>query len=200
MNRKKLILSVLLVVFIVAAIVSFVRMPRQQSVSQLKYVPGKVTRPQKPSPAAVSDERKLRLDLLECPQNRFAGFRRNIFRPIFRDETKLPPPLPVLPKPVPPPPLPMPLVAPQPVAPQPPQVVRDMARFTFLGFLKKDNRKTIFLARDKEIILVRQGDKIAGNYEATTITDEALSIRSVADGSEMVIPLVENRPLAGQLR
>lgn len=203
MNRKKLILSILLLVFIVAAIVSYVRMPRQQSVTQLRYVPGKAGRPPKPSPAAGSDERKLRLDLLECPKGRFAGFRRNIFRPIFREEAKLPPPMPVLPKPIPlppPPPAAPPVTSPQPVAPQPPQVVRDMARFTFLGFLKKDNRKTIFLARDKEIILVRQGDKIAGNYEATTITDEALSIRSLADGSEMVIPLVENRPLAGQLR
>lgn len=203
MNRKKLILSVLLVVFVLAAIISYLRMPRQQSVSQLKHAPSKVNRTQKLSPDAVRDDRKLRLDLLECPQNRFAGFRRNIFRPIFRDETKLLTSSPVLPKPIAlPPPVPVPPVAPppQPVAPQPPQVVRDMARFTFLGFLKKDNRKTIFLARDKEILLVRQGDKIAGNYEATTITDEALSIRSLTDGSEMVIPLVENRPLAGQLR
>jgi len=203
MNRKKLILSVLLVVFALAAIISYVRMPRQQSVSQLKHAPSKANRTQKRSPDTVRDDRKLRLDLLECPQNRFAGFRRNIFRPIFRDETKLLPLSPVLPKPIPlPPPVPVPPVAPPPlpVAPQPPQVVRDMARFTFLGFLKKDNRKTIFLARDKEILLVRQGDKIAGNYEATTITDEALSIRSLTDGSEMVIPLVENRPLAGQLR
>jgi hypothetical protein len=200
MNRQRLILSVLLVVFVVAAGVSYLRMPRQETVAQLKNAPGKAVSARKPSATAAADDRKLRLDLLECPPDRFAGFRRNIFRPIFRDETKLPPPMPVLPKPVPPPPPPVALPPPMPVAPQPPQVVRDMARFTFLGFLKKDNRKTIFLARDKEIILVRQGDKIAGSYEATTITDEALSIRSLADGTEMVIPLVENRPLAGQIR
>lgn len=200
MNRQRLILSVLLVVFVVAAGVSYLRMPRQETVAQLKNAPGKAASARKPSATAAADDRKLRLDLLECPPDRFAGFRRNIFRPIFRDETKLPPPMPVLPKPVPPPPPPVALPPPIPVAPQPPQVVRDMARFTFLGFLKKDNRKTIFLARDKEIILVRQGDKIAGSYEATTITDEALSIRSLADGTEMVIPLVENRPLAGQIR
>lgn len=200
MNRQRLILSVLLVVLVLAAVVSYLRMPRQETVAQLKNAPGKAASARKPSAAAAVDDRKLRLDLLECPSDRFAGFRRNIFRPIFRDETKLPPPMPVLPKPVPPPPPPVALPPPMPVAPQPPQVVRDMARFTFLGFLKKDNRKTIFLARDKEILLVRQGDKIAGSYEATTITDDALSIRSLADGSEMVIPLVENRPLAGQIR
>lgn len=204
MNRQKLILFVLLGVLAIAAVVSYVRMPRQQTASQLRKAPEKGTSARKPAATATADDRKLRLDLLECPPGRFAGFKRNIFRPIFRDETKLPPPMPALPKPVPlPPPVPAPPVAlppPMPVAPQPPQVVRDMARFTFLGFLKKDNRKTIFLARDKEILLVRQGDKIAGSYEATTITDEALSIRSLADGSEMVIPLVENRPLAGQIR
>lgn len=204
MNRQRLILSILLVVFVVAAIVSYIRMPRQQTVSKVTSPPTKVSRSPKPSGAVATDDRKLRLDLLECTSNRFAGFRRNIFRPIFRGETKQSRPLPLtLPKAVPPPPppaVPVVLPPPMPVAPQPPQVVRDMAKFTFLGFLKKDNHKTIFLARDKEIILVRQGDKIAGNYEATTITDEALSIRSLTDGSEMVIPLVENRPLAGQIR
>ena len=35
-----------------------------------------------------------------------------------------------------------------------------MARYTFLGFLQKDNRKTVFLSRDKEIVLVKKGDKI----------------------------------------
>ncbi|MBT0893163.1 type II secretion system protein PulP [Geobacter hydrogenophilus] len=203
MNRQRLILSILLVVFVVAAIVSYIRMPRQQTVSKVPPPPAKVSRSPKPTGAVATDDRKLRLDLLECTSNRFAGFRRNIFRPIFRGETKQSRPLPMmLPKAVPPPPpaAPVALPPPMPVAPQPPQVVRDMAKFTFLGFLKKDNHKTIFLARDKEIILVRQGDKIAGNYEATTITDEALSIRSLTDGSEMVIPLVENRPLAGQIR
>ena len=205
MNRQRLILSVLLVLLVISTIVSYLRMPRQQTVTQVKNAPPKAHFPRKHSASPAIDEGKLRLDILECPPNRFAGFRRNIFRPIFRDETKQPRPVTlVLPKPVPPPPpIPVPPVAPlppPPAPPQPPQVVRDMARFTFLGFLKKDNRKTIFLARDKEIVLVRQGDKIAGNYEATTITDEALSIRSLADGSEMVIPLVENRPLAGQIR
>ncbi len=204
MNRQRLILAILLLVLVLAAIVSYVRMPRQQKVSKLAYAPGSVNRAGKQLPAVQHDERKLRLDLMECPPNRFAGFSRNIFRPIFHDETKQLSSAPVLPRPVLPPPMPAVPIAPpppvMPVAPQPPQVVRDMARFTFLGFLKKDNRKTIFLARDKEILLVRQGDKIAGNYEATTITDDALSIRSLADGSEMVIPLVENRPLAGQIR
>ncbi|RNC68728.1 MAG: type II secretion system protein PulP [Desulfuromonadales bacterium] len=202
MNRQRLILSVLLVVLAISAAISYFRMPKQNTVAVSKSPPTPVraAADKKTAPATpVVDEKRLRVDLLECRQNGFTGFKRNIFKPVFVDETKKPP---VLPKPVPPPPLPppKPVAAPPPPPPEPPQVVRDMARFTFLGFLKKDNKKTIFLAKDKEIILVRQGDKVAGKYEATTITDEALSIRSVSDGSEMVIPLVENRPLAGQLK
>jgi len=71
-----------------------------------------------------------------------------------------------------------------------------MAKFTFLGFLKKDNRKTIFLTNGKEIFLVKKGDKLSGRYDVTALTDEALTITSIQDGGEIVIPLVESRPLA----
>ena len=75
-----------------------------------------------------------------------------------------------------------------------------MARFTFLGFLKKDNRKTIFLSSDKEIYLVKKGDKIAGKYDVTNISDEALTISVTATGNEIIIPLVENRALSTATR
>lgn len=204
MNRQRLILATLLVLLGLSFVYSYFRTPRQQTVTPTSSKKSSTARAVKAAPTRKPvDETRVRLDLLECGKDRFAGFRRNIFRPIFHDETKIPPAPPVLPRPIPPPlpPRPMPPPSPPPVAaPEPPPVVRDMARFTFLGFLKKDNRKTIFLAKDKEIILVRQGDKIAGKYEAVNITDEALSIRSATDGSEIVIPLVENRPLSGQLR
>ena len=57
--------------------------------------------------------------------------------------------------------------------------------FVFLGFLKKDNRKTIFLTNDKEIVLVRKGDRFAKRYEATSITDQALTIRDTGSGEEI---------------
>jgi len=71
-----------------------------------------------------------------------------------------------------------------------------MATFTFLGFLKKDNKKTIFLSNGKEIFVVKKGDKISGKYDVTSVTEEALTITSIQSGGEIVIPLVENRPLA----
>jgi hypothetical protein len=207
MNRQKLALFILLIILVLAVIWSFMSVPRQKKVATLKYAPGKTVAPvQTAAPAAnavkppatlaaPSDERTLRLDLLEREQSGFKGYRRNIFKPIFIDEIAMmklkavaikPPPLP----PVTPPP---PKVEP-PVA-QPETLQSTLARFVFLGYLKKDNRKTIFLSKDKDIILVRKGDKFAGRYEAKSITDQALTIVATDTGEEIIIPLLENQPL-----
>jgi hypothetical protein len=74
--------------------------------------------------------------------------------------------------------------------------MEDVARFTFLGFLQKENRKIIFLSRNNEIILVRKGDKIAGRYEVVNISNEALTISLLQSGEQVVIPLLENKALA----
>jgi hypothetical protein len=207
MNRQKLALFILLIVLVLAVVWSFMSVPRQKKVATLKYAPGQTVAPVKATapaanavkppatPAAPTDERTLRLDLLEREQSGFKGYRRNIFKPIFIDEIAMmklkavaikPPPLP----PVAPPP---PKVEP-PVA-QPETLQSTLARFVFLGYLKKDNRKTIFLSKDKEIILVRKGDKFAGRYEAKSITDQALTIVATDTGEEIIIPLLENQPL-----
>jgi len=201
MNRQKLILFILLIVLVLAVVWSFMSVPRQKTVRTLKYAPGQkqaavTTAAATPAVTAAGDERTLRLDLLEREQTGFKGYRRNIFKPIFTDEIRMmkqkalafkPPPIPpvaVLP----------PKVEPPPIAP--PETLRStLARFVFLGFLKKDNRKTIFLSKDKDIILVRKGDKFAGRYEAKSVTDQALTIVATDSGEEIIIPLLENQPL-----
>jgi hypothetical protein len=82
--------------------------------------------------------------------------------------------------------------------PEPPSVKiqREMAQFNFLGFLKKGDRRTIFLSSSNEIFLVKKGDMIAGKYQVANITDEMLAVRSKENGIEVIIPLMENRPLA----
>jgi hypothetical protein len=152
--------------------------------------------PKTPVPAAAGDERTLRLDLLEQEQYGFKGYRRNIFKPIFTDEFRLmkQKALAIKPPPIPPVAVAPPPVAPPPVA-QPETLKSTLARFVFLGYLKKDNRKTIFLSKDKDIILVRKGDKFAGRYEAKSITDQALTIVASDSGEEIIIPLLENQPL-----
>jgi hypothetical protein len=206
MNRQKLTLFILLIVLIVVVVWSVMSVPRQKTVKTLKYAPGQkqaagITAAATPAvnaaaPAAAGDERTLRLAMLEREQPGFKGYRRNIFKPIFTDEIRLmkqkalafkPPPIPpvaVLP----------PIVVPPPVAPQE-TLKSTLARFVFLGFLKKDNRKTIFLSKDTDIILVRKGDKFAGRYEAKSVTDQALTIVAIDSGEEIIIPLLENQPL-----
>lgn len=195
MNRQKVLLSILLAVFGITALVSYFRMPEQKTVEKLKFVPGMVVAAKPNTDAQTPDDSRLRLDLLEGQKDRFSGYKRNIFKPIFHEEIKaLPvPPPPPPPKKLPPVVQPPPVTVPKVVEPTP--VQRDMAAFTFLGFLKKGEKKTIFLSSNKEIFLARKGDRLAGKYEVTTITDEALVITSL-DGGEIVIPLVENKPLA----
>jgi hypothetical protein len=196
MNRQKLLLSVLLALFVLSIGYSFWRMPRQKSIPALKYTPGSVAKTNKAHTSARLDGKQVRLDLLTRATSVFSGFRRNIFQPIFQEKRKELPGRPFkIAKPVPllPPPQ-------STLTPQQSPMQRDMAQFTFLGFLKKDNRKTIFLTSNNEIFLVKKGDSIAGRYEVSNITDEMLAIRSLENGGEIIIPLIENRPLqvAGQ--
>jgi hypothetical protein len=150
----------------------------------------------------AGDERILRLDLLDQQQPGFKGYRRNIFKPIFIDEVKAMMRMAAATKPLPIPPVavPAPKVEPPPVVVQQETLQTTLARFVFLGYLKKGNRKTIFLSRDKDIILVRKGDKFAGKYEATSLTDQALTILSTDSGEEIIIPLLENQPLAAAVK
>jgi hypothetical protein len=209
MNRKKLALFILLIILALAAAWSFMSVPRQKTVSTLKYAPGqKAVAPRTATakaptanPLASADSRTLRLDLLERGVAGFKGYRRNIFKPIFTDEIKFMKQKALAVKPVMIPPVAIPAAKPADVPavlPETPQKV--LAKFTFLGFLKKDNRKTIFLSRDRDIILVKKGDIFAGKYEATALTDQALTILVTDSGEQIVIPLIENRPLAAAAR
>jgi hypothetical protein len=218
MNRQKLVLFIVVIVLALAIVWSFISFPREKTVASSKRTPvkaqavvkapaasvDKISAPPAKAdarPALTPEDRTLRLDLLEREQTGFKGYKRNIFKPVFTDEMKLMKqkaaavkPIPVQPVPVVPRPLP---VQPTPPPPPPEDTVKSsLARFTFLGFLKKDNKRTIFLSKDKEIILVRKGETFAKRYEATAITDQALTIRVTDSGEEIVIPLTENKPLS----
>jgi len=177
-------------------------MPRQKTVDKLKYQPGMKASRVESKPAKGNDTERVRLDLLDRAPGFAATGGKNIFQSLFTEEiVKVPVPLP--PPPPPPPPPPAKKTAPPPLPPvqaQAPPVVeppyiRDLANFTFLGFLKKDSLKKIFLTNGKEIFVVKKGDKIANKYDVTSLTEESLTITSLQDSGEIVIPLIENRPL-----
>ncbi|HEY5522084.1 MAG TPA: hypothetical protein VIK21_02760 [Desulfuromonadaceae bacterium] len=194
MNRQRLILFLLVIAFGIAALWSYSAMPRPKTVSTLTYKPGQQAKPaiaptNKPVHYA-DDGTRLNISLLEKEPSGFKGYRRNIFRPIFVDELKVVKRQAVAIKPPPPKVIAAPV---QPVITQP--VTAPLARFTFLGFLKKGSVKTIFLAKENDILLVKKGDKVAGRYEVTEISDQALTLAVTDTGGTIVIPLIENSPL-----
>lgn len=201
MNRQKLILFVLLILLVLTLVWSFTHLPRQATVATLKYAPGQqaaAPRPLSPASSAVmpnrSGGRTLRMDLLNQEQQGFKGYRRNIFKPVFVDDFKLMKLKAAAIKPMAlPPPQPVKVVPPQPAVVVAP--VRELIKFTFLGFLQKDNHKTIFLSRDKDIFLVKKGDTFGGRFMATAITEQTLTIKVNNTGEEIVIPLIEYRSL-----
>lgn len=211
MNRKKLTLAILLILLFFAILYSVLSQPKVKRAGSLKFqgkgAAGSVSNSKAfiNASSAQIDDTKLHLSILDRELSPFSGVRRNIFSPIFHEDAK--------PEsksssgrinlPVPPPPPMIPSFPPVPPASQIPETTplqRDMARFTFLGFLKKDDKKTIFLSSDKEIFLVKKGDTIAGKYEVANLTEDALTIHPLGDGGEIIIPLVENRALAAPKR
>jgi hypothetical protein len=196
MNRQRLVLFVLVLLFAAAVVWSYITTPR------LKTAPPAATKPvartvkafasPKAPVRSADDGSKLKMELLDKEQSGFSGYHRNLFKPFFVDEVKAVRQKAVAVKPPPKPVSAPPVVAPVLVQPE----ASPLARFTFLGFLKKGTAKTIFLANEKDILLVKKGDKIAGRYEATDISDQALTLTVTDTGDEIVIPLIENRPLA----
>ena len=195
MNRQKLLLLILLLLLVIAVAYAYLRTPKQQSVGRLKYTSGGTPEKIKPATSQQNDK-KINISLLDTQLSLPSGYKRNIFR-LAPLKSSIPVSLPPPPPPLPPPPPPPPSTTPPP--PAPPSPVRaEMAKFTFLGFLKDQGRKTIFLSKDQEIILVKKGDKIANRFEVTNLTDEALTISSTTESGQIVIPLVENSPLRAQ--
>jgi hypothetical protein len=196
MNRQRAILAALLIIFACSIVYSILQMPKQERVAKLIYQPGMTAKPVKSIKSRDADVARVRLDLLERGAGTLPGGGRNIFRALYDIGTKKT----LVPLPPPPPPPPAKVFVPPPQVIGPTPLQREMATFTFLGFLKKDNKKTIFLSNGKEIFVVKKGDKISGKYDVTAVTEEALTIKSIQSGGEVVIPLVENSPLVAPRR
>ena len=204
MNRQKLVLFLLLLAFAGSLAYSFLRAPKEQHVAALKYRPGAVAtgavlrRGAAAPKGETADQSRLHLALLDRELPRAAGFRRNIFSPIFREEVKSPPFR------LPPPPRPVKALAPppQPAPPAPPSAEQiaesELAKFTFLGFLEKNGEITVFLSSNNEIFLAKKGSNLGSKFQVTGLSKDAITIRSVAGGREIVIPLVENRALSAR--
>jgi hypothetical protein len=191
MNKQKKVLLLLLGVLVLSLGYAFWRTPKQERVTA---PPAHRTPPKSTSaaeaPAAAQSEFRVQLELLERKETKFPGAKRNIFGPLY-----------VVKPPVPPPPPPPPPVAPPPrveaPAPAMETVRQQLARFTFLGFLEKDREKTIFLASDDDIFVVKKGESLGKNkeYLVTELTAEKLVLQYRDDPRKITVPLLEQAPL-----
>jgi hypothetical protein len=79
----------------------------------------------------------------------------------------------------------------------PVEIQKELARFTFLGFLLKDGVKTIFLSSNDEIFVVKKGDRFGknGHFLVTDLTPQMLTIRQNDEPRPINVPLVEQAPL-----
>ncbi len=182
MNRKKLLLFSLLLLFAIAVVVSYFRFPRQKSVGRLTFAPGStapVNSRGNPARIPLPVSGNLRLDLLDVKMPAVT-ITRDILKPVFIDESRVNSKnAAVAAKPPPPPP-----------PPTPAEIARQQAaRFKSLGMLKKSGVQTVFLARGEEIILVRTGDSPIHGYTVTAITDSSLYLASSAGDDRFTITL-----------
>ncbi len=185
MNRQKKTLLILLALLILAIGYAYLSMPDQQRVALEVRPESVVSTSGKKSPM---DKTQLRVDLLEKTPTKYKGADRDIFNYAKVKTASVP-------KPTPPP------VA-KPVQPPPPPVVnqvvrRQLARFTFLGFLVKDKERTVFLSRGEELFLVQEGAHFGDDnqFTALTISPEKMSISQSGDERTIDINLVEKEPL-----
>lgn len=185
MNRQKIALLVLLVMLLLAGLYAYFASPQQRRIgaSDSKPVAPNVTKR-----LQAGDHRVVKVELLDRESGEFKGVKRDLFGNLFPRPkvNKVPPPVV---KPPPPPPV---VKLPTPVE----VVRRDLARFTFMGYLRKQESWTIFLSANNEIYLVQEGDKFGRNdqFHALEITPEQLVIEQATQG-RIVIPLVEKMPL-----
>lgn len=190
---SKRLLGFLIPAFIVSLIYGYLQMPKQERITSGEQ------RPQSKKPQMTRDNDgypRLRSDLIDRKSQPYPGVRRNLFgnsqRVVEEIEVYIEeappvviPPVVVTPPPPPPPP------SPQEIARQ------DLARYKFVGFFKKGEKKTIFLATDGEVLLVRKGEYIGRDrkYYVVNITDTEMELRKEGAG-DFSIKLTDQESLS----
>ena len=93
MNRQRLILFILVILFGIASLWSYSAMPRPKTVGSLTFKPGQQAKPsdtiKDKAGREADDGTRLKITLLDAESPSFKGYRRNIFKPVFIDEMKI---------------------------------------------------------------------------------------------------------------
>lgn len=191
MNRQKVILFVLLIILGLSLLYAYLSTPDSPRVetsagSGTTVASGGSSRA---GTLSAVDPNKVKLAMLDRDKMKYKGYKRDIFN-FYVAKPKPAPPKPAIKQP-----LPKPVVKPPPVVT--PQVRKQLAKFTFLGFLIKNEERTVFLSKREDLFLVRNGESFgeSNEFEVIAITDALLTIRQSGASGQIEIPLVEKEPL-----
>jgi hypothetical protein len=115
--------------------------------------------------------------LAEPPPVSGAVIEPGFLKPVPGMDLSPPPPAP---EPAPRPAAPPPDSEPVPAGPDPGEVVdRELGRFQVIGFFIQNGEAAIFLQRDKQVLVVREGNLIDGKYRVEDISAEKMTLRAV---------------------
>lgn len=71
------------------------------------------------------------------------------------------------------------------------QVQEELSKFKTFGYLQGKEEKVLFLERGKDILMIREGDRLDGKYLVKTITEKLLIIRAESIGEDVRIELTK---------
>ncbi|MBE0503627.1 MAG: hypothetical protein IBX46_05790 [Desulfuromonadales bacterium] len=189
---SKRLLGFLIPAFIASLIYGYLQMPKQERITSGEQ------RSQSKMQQASRDNNgypRLRSDLIDRKSQPYPGVRRNLFgnsqRVVEEIEVYIEEPPPVIVPPV--------VITPPPPPPPSPQEIarKELSRYKFVGFFKKGEKQTIFLATDGEVLLVRKGEYIGRDrkYYVVNITDTEMELRKEGAG-DFSIKLTDQESLS----
>ena len=196
MNRKRVILAVLLGVLALCMVYAYLTMPRLEKAPP-RNTSQRVQRSVKATETPESKSAQERIDFafLTAEPQEFSKAKRDIFR--FggrRPVMKAPVTVPVLDIP--------PVVESEPVLPIAVDVVaKALSQFTFLGFLEKEGEKTVFLSSGGNLFLVKRGEHFGADREflVADIDDDLLKVSHIGREGLVEIQLIEQKKLSASV-
>lgn len=185
-DRKKILLAICLSLFAVSITYRLLNPYRQARVAKLTHERGISQKESSPLPREsgnppAGEARDVWVDLFQDPPQHSGAVQQNFFyRPPPPEpqanpgqEAALRPPEP----------------AADPVVDKRLQVQEELSRFKWFGQMLGKHEKVVFLEKGKDILLLREGDKIDGKYLVKSITDKFLVIRAESIREDVRIEL-----------
>ncbi len=185
MERKKIILFLLLGVFALALIYRILNPYKQPRVERLKFSPGARSAAEKPSEGKKISETTTEEGLdhfMKVFLNRPQTVATVIKNPFFDDvKKKLQNEKPAqVPKQ-------QPVVKPSTRESLREKVMKELSEFKVFGAYETRSEMALFIQRGKDILIVRPGDRIYGKYRVKNISKDSITITAEEIGEDVHI-------------